>query len=89
MVENLKIESADAGEKEKVTAIDEAAARKVKADVMKLQAECKGILDEALPAFNKAIAALDTLKAGDISEVKMYQKPKDELVMVFSAVCLL
>jgi len=42
-----------------------------------------------MPAFNKAIASLDTLKAGDISEVKMYQKPKDELVLVFSAVCLL
>lgn len=89
MVEELKIESAAAGEQEKTTAIDEAAARKVKANVMSIQSECKGILDEALPAFNKAIAALDTLKASDISEVKMYQTPKDELIMVFSAVCLL
>lgn len=72
MVEELKIESAAAGEQEKTTAVDEAAARKVKANVMQIQSECKGILDEALPAFNKAIAALDTLKAADISEVKMY-----------------
>jgi dynein heavy chain len=83
MVEELKIESAAAGEQEKITAVDEAAARKVKAEVMKIQNECKAILDEAMPALNKAIAALDTLKAGDISEIKMYQKPKDELIMVF------
>jgi len=89
MVEELKIESAAAGEQEKITAVDEAAARKVKAEVMKIQNECKGILDEAMPALNKALSALDILKASDISEIKMYQKPKDELVMVFSAVCLL
>jgi hypothetical protein len=34
MVEELKIESAAAGEQEKITAVDEAAARKVKASVM-------------------------------------------------------
>jgi len=42
-----------------------------------------------MPAYNKAIASLDTLKAGDISEVKMYGKPKDEIILVFNAVCLL
>lgn len=42
-----------------------------------------------MPQYNKALAALDTLKAGDISEIKMYMKPKDEIKLVFEAVCLL
>jgi len=42
-----------------------------------------------MPTYNKAVSALDTLKAGDISEVKMYMKPKEEIVLVFQAVCLL
>ena len=42
-----------------------------------------------MPQYNRALAALDTLKAGDISEIKMYGKPKDEIKMVFEAVCLL
>lgn len=89
MVEELKVESKIASEQEEHTAKDEAAARKVKAEVMKIQTECKVILDEAMPALNKAIASLDTLKSSDISEIKMYNKPKEELVLVFSAVCLL
>jgi len=36
MVEELKIESAKASEQEKITAVDEAAARKIKAEVMKI-----------------------------------------------------
>jgi len=89
MVEELKRETAIASEQEKITAKDEGEARKIKSEVMKIQADCKAILDDAMPAYNKAVSALDTLKAGDISEVKMYMKPKEEIVLVFQAVCLL
>jgi len=89
MVEELKRETAIASEQEKITAKDEGEARKIKSEVMKIQGDCKAILDEAMPAYNKAVSALDTLKAGDISEVKMYMKPKEEIVLVFQAVCLL
>lgn len=89
MVEELKRETAIASDQEKITAKDEAEARKIKSEVMKIQGDCKAVLDEAMPQYNKAVAALDTLKAGDISEVKMYMKPKEEIVLVFQAVCLL
>jgi dynein heavy chain len=89
MVEDLKKETASASEQEKATAVDADEARKIQADVAKIQSECKEILDKAMPQYNKALAALDTLKAGDISEIKMYMKPKDEIKLVFEAVCLL
>lgn len=73
MVEDLKKETASASEQEKVTAVDAEECRRIQGDVAKIQSECKAILDEAMPQYNKALAALDTLKAGDISEVKMYQ----------------
>jgi len=47
------------------------------------QAQLKEVLD------SQAIAALENLKASDITEIKSYMKPKEELVMVFNAVCLL
>lgn len=39
--------------------------------------------------MNAAIAALDTLKEGDISEMKNYKDPPADLVMVLDAVALL
>jgi dynein heavy chain, axonemal len=57
--------------------------------VQKIQDECKKILDQAMPQFNAAMKSLDTLKAGDISEIKMYQTPHVDIKMVFDAVCLL
>jgi dynein heavy chain len=42
-----------------------------------------------MPQFNAALKSLDTLKPGDISEIKMYQTPHADIKMVFEAVCLL
>jgi dynein heavy chain len=85
----LKKESAIAIEQEKKTAVDEAACKKQQEDVLKIQNECKQILEQAMPQFNAAIKSLDTLKAADISELKMYQKPHPDIKLVFDAVCLL
>ncbi|CAH0554837.1 unnamed protein product [Brassicogethes aeneus] len=46
-------------------------------------------LDEAMPALNEAIAALDALSKKDISEMKSYSSPPQKVKMVMEAVCIL
>lgn len=42
-----------------------------------------------MPIYREAIGALDTLDRGDITEMKAYANPAEEIVLVISAVCLL
>ena len=46
-------------------------------------------LDEALPAYHKAIKSLDALDKKDITEIKSFSKPPPLVETVLSAVCLL
>lgn len=54
-----------------------------------LQREAQRNLDQALPALEEAIRALNSLKKDDISEVKSFQNPPQAVQTVMSAVCLL
>ena len=89
MVKDLEIQSKDAAEIEKNTAVEEAASKKIYTSVMAIKTECEGILAEAMPALNKALAALDTLQKSDIDEMKAYAKPPDDLVLVMDGVSML
>lgn len=42
-----------------------------------------------MPIYKSALSALDTLNKNDITEMKAYAKPAEEIVLVTSAVCLL
>ena len=42
-----------------------------------------------MPIYRSAIAALDTLDKNDITEMKAYANPAEEIVMVVNSVCLL
>eukprot|EP01083_Nonionella_stella_P185813 678573_1 len=57
--------------------------------VQTIKNECQADLDEAIPAFQAAIDALDTLNKDDITEVKGYAKPPKLVAKVMGAVCLL
>lgn len=46
-------------------------------------------LDEAMPALEEAIHALDSLNKKDISEMKSYGKPPVKVEMVMEAVMIL
>jgi dynein heavy chain len=89
MVKDLEIQSKDAAEIEKTTAVEEAASKKIYNEVMAIKSDCEQILSEAMPALNKAIAALDTLNKNDIVEMKAYTVPPEDLVLVMDAVCTL
>lgn len=78
-----------AKEKEKVTAADAAEAQTLFKKVKDIKDDCEAELSVAMPALEKAIAALNTLKESDIGEMKGYAKPPDDLVLVMDAVALL
>lgn len=46
-------------------------------------------LDEAMPALEEAMRALDSLNKKDISEMKSYAKPPIKVEMVMEAVMIL
>lgn len=54
-----------------------------------LQQEAQKNLNQALPALEEAIKALNSLKRDDISEVKSFQNPPQAVQTVMNAVCLL
>lgn len=89
IVENLKVQQKDAAEKEKVVSAETAEAKKVEAGVLSQKAECKTALDAAMPIYNSAKKALNTLNKDNIDEIKKYTTVGEEIEKVFCAVCLL
>jgi dynein heavy chain len=53
------------------------------------QADAQKDLDEALPAMERAVAALNSLSKGDITEVKSFAQPPPLVQVVLEAVCIL
>ena len=89
MVVNLQEQTKIASDQEKITAKDEAESKKIYNEVSEIKSGCEEILAEAMPALHSATKALNTLDVKDIGEMKMYQTPPEDLVMVLNAVCLL
>ena len=80
--ENAAIVKANVEEEaKKVTAAND------EADAIKLDAQKD--LDEALPALESAIKALDSLNKNDITEMKSFAKPPELVQTVMEAVCIL
>ena len=73
----------------KVVMEDEAVA-KVKAEETKAIADdAQRDLDEALPALEAAVKALDSLDKADIAELRVFSKPPELVQVVMEAVCIL
>lgn len=89
MVVDLEVQTKDAAEIEKTTAVEEAAAKAIFNEVSGIKSDCEKVLSEAMPALNKALAALDTLNKADIGEMKNYAQPPEDLVLVMDAVSIL
>lgn len=89
MVVDLEKQQKVAAEQEKVTAVEEAESAKLYNAVMAIKGDCEEQLAKAMPLYKEAIGALDTLDRGDITEMKAYANPADEIVLVISAVCLM
>jgi dynein heavy chain len=85
----LENDQADANEKESICTADAEECEKTTRRVQLIKDDCQQDLDEALPAYEAAIAALDTLKKEHITELKSFQHPPKGVQMVMEAVCLL
>eukprot|EP00931_Biecheleriopsis_adriatica_P056393 TRINITY_DN33417_c0_g1_i2.p1 TRINITY_DN33417_c0_g1~~TRINITY_DN33417_c0_g1_i2.p1 ORF type:complete len:3028 (-),score=718.43 TRINITY_DN33417_c0_g1_i2:3957-13040(-) len=80
--------------KQKEAAVTEEAVSKDAAETAKvaeaantMKEDCQKDLDEAMPALNSAIAALNTLSKADLTEVKNMGKPPGGVVLVSKALC--
>lgn len=51
------------------------------------QDECEGELSVAMPLLERALAALNTLTKGDITEVKSMKNPPSIVKLVMESVC--
>ena len=93
--ENVKMtaiitkESAEAAVVEESVSKDEADANEKAALAQTEKEECEAILADAIPALNKALKALDTLKPSDIGEVKAMKDPPAAVKLVMEAVCVM
>eukprot|EP00062_Callorhinchus_milii_P022724 gi/632980863/ref/XP_007907272.1/ PREDICTED: dynein heavy chain 3, axonemal-like [Callorhinchus milii] len=68
---------------------DEATANKAAQEARAIKVECEQKLSVAMPALNAAIAALDTLKASDITLLKTMQNPPSGIRLTLTAICIL
>ncbi|XP_075130611.1 dynein axonemal heavy chain 3-like [Leptodactylus fuscus] len=68
---------------------DEATANKAALEAKAIKEECEQKLSVAIPALNAAIAALDTLKASDITLLKTMQNPPSGVRLTLAAICIL
>lgn len=87
----VKIErdTAEAEKKKEVVGADEAAANETAAAAQAIKDDCDGDLQEAIPALNSALAALNTLKPSDITIVKSLRNPPSAIKLILEAVCVI
>eukprot|EP00741_Cyanophora_paradoxa_P000409 tig00000404_g400.t1 len=89
LLEVVTVEKAKADEKSKVVAMEKAQVE-VKAEEVKVLADdARKDLDEALPALNGAIEALNSLNKNDINEIKSFAKPPELVQKVMESVLIL
>ena len=89
LVVDLEKQQKSAAETEKVFKTEAEESQKLFDNVQDLKQGCEADLAKAMPIYEKALSALNTLNKNDIVEMKSYPTPPQELVMVISAVCVL
>ncbi len=88
-MEVISRESAEADKVKQVVSKEEAAASHEAATVKAIKDECEADLSEAMPLLEGAIAALNTLKPADITEVKGMKSPPGGVKRVLEAICIM
>ncbi|XP_035775701.1 dynein heavy chain 3, axonemal-like [Anopheles albimanus] len=86
---NIERETAEAEKKKEIVGADETAANEAAASAQAIKDDCESDLQEAVPALEAALAALDTLKPADITVVKSMKNPPSGVKLVLEAVCVI
>ncbi|KAG2500939.1 hypothetical protein HYH03_000764 [Edaphochlamys debaryana] len=85
----VEVQTAEADKVKTLVQAEEAKAKEEADKVTSIKQECEADLAQAMPAYNAAIKALNTLTKNDISEVKGMKAPPSAVRLVMQAVCLL
>lgn len=88
LVVDLEKQQKSAAETEKIFKKEAEESQKLFDNVQELKSGCEADLKKAMPIYEDALKALNTLNKNDIVEMKSYPTPPQELVMVISAVCV-
>lgn len=86
---NIERETAEAEKKKEVVGADEAAANEAAAAAQAIKDDCESDLQEAIPALESALSALDTLKPADVTVVKSMKNPPAAIKLVLEALCVI
>ncbi|UYV81318.1 DNAH6 [Cordylochernes scorpioides] len=89
LMEQLTIDQAEADKVRDIVKKEEAIAQSTADATAAIKADAQKDLDEALPALEKAVKALNALDKNDISEVRVFNKPPEMVQVVMEAVCIL
>ncbi|KXZ43278.1 hypothetical protein GPECTOR_96g744 [Gonium pectorale] len=89
LIAMVEIQTAEADKVKTLVEAEEAKAKEEAAKVATIKQECENDLEQAMPAYNAAIKALNTLTKNDISEMKGMKSPPMPIRLVMQAVCLL
>ncbi|ETL44032.1 hypothetical protein L916_05588 [Phytophthora nicotianae] len=89
LLHQVAIDQAEAEQVAERVRSDKAMVKQQQQEVAACQADAQNDLDQALPALNAAVAALDSLDKKDISEVKGFVKPPQVVQVVMEAVCIM
>ncbi|GLC77190.1 hypothetical protein PLESTF_001896200 [Pleodorina starrii] len=85
----VEVQTAEADKVKTLVEAEEAKAKEEARKVGVIKQECEHDLAQAMPAYNAAIKALNTLTKNDISEVKGMKAPPMPVRLVMQAVCML
>ena len=89
LMEKLAIDQEAADEVRKIVKEEEMIAEAKAKETQAIADDAMRDLNEALPALENSIKALDALDKGDISEIRVYAIPPELVQTVMEAVCLL
>ncbi|GAB1605440.1 dynein axonemal heavy chain 6 isoform X2 [Argonauta hians] len=89
LMEKLVLDQDKVDSVRKVVVEDEAIAKAKADETQAIANDAQRDLDEALPALEDAIKALDSLDRSDISEIRVFTNPPELVQTVLEAVCIL
>lgn len=73
----------------KVVMEDEAVAKAKAEETQAIADDAQRDLDQALPALEASVKALDSLDKSDIAEIRVFSKPPELVQTIMEAVCIL
>jgi len=89
LLEQVSKDEVEAGKVREVVTAETEIVSKQTVEVQAIQADAQKDLDEALPALDAAMSALNSLTKSDIVEVKSFAKPPALVQTTMEAVCVL